>query len=159
VCQLYELHLTGEELSRFKRILHFGKRSLRFLKNRAILLNHTLNRFINRKSKSNVKPDVETLQPGDEARVKSKEEILKTLDGWRRYTGCRFMDEMWQYCGGTYQVYKKVDYMLDETTMKMKRCTNMVILDGLICNGSWPFKKCDRSCFFFWRTEWLEKVK
>jgi hypothetical protein len=34
----------------------------------------------------------------------------------------------------------------------------VAILDGVICNGTEDFGPCDRSCFFFWREEWLEKV-
>jgi hypothetical protein len=159
MCQLNELNLMGEEASPFEKGLHFGKRILRFLRNRMVLLNYTLNRRILKKDGMVVKPAAETFHPGDKVRVKSKKEISRTLDGWKRYKGCRFMDEMWRYCGGTYKVYKKVNTMLDEKTMKMRRCTHVYILEGLICEGSWPFKQCDRSCFYFWRAEWLEKVK
>ena len=100
----------------------------------------------------------QVLKPGDVVRVRSKQEILSTLDGWRRYRGCRFMEEMWKYCGGEYRVLKRVNHILDEKNVKLRRCKDMVILDGLICGGSWPFKECDRSCYFFWKEAWLEKV-
>ena len=159
MCQLYELHLMSKGLSPFEKGVYFGKRILRFLRNRFILLNYTLKRLIYKKNKSNSKPALKIFEPGDTVRVKLKSEIMKTLDGWRRTRGCRFMDEMWKYCGSTHRVYKKVNYMLDEKTMKMRRSTHMYILEGLVCEGSWPFKNCDRSCFFFWRAEWLEKIK
>jgi hypothetical protein len=27
-----------------------------------------------------------------------------------------------------------------------------------MCQGTKDFGRCDRSCFFFWREEWLEKL-
>jgi len=158
MCQLSELNQIGEEFSLFRKGLHFAKRTVRFLRNRMVLLHYTLICRITKKDKSAMKIFAEALKPGDRVRVKSKKEISKTLDGWKRYKGCRFMGEMWKYCGSTHTVFKKVNRMLDERTMRMKRCTNTYILDGLICDGSWPFTQCDRSCFYFWRSEWLEKI-
>ena len=159
MCQLSELNRMGEEFPLFKRGLHFGMRGVRFLRNRIVLFHYALTKRKNKRSKSAVGPAAENLKPGDRVRIKSREEISKTLDGWKRYKGCRFMDEMWKYCSSTHTVFKRVNQMLDERTMRMKRCTNVYILDGLVCDGSWPFTKCDRSCFYFWRSEWLEKLE
>ena len=35
---------------------------------------------------------------------------------------------------------------------------DIVILDGVICEGTKDFGICDRACFYFWRVEWLEKI-
>jgi hypothetical protein len=98
------------------------------------------------------------VQPGDWVRVRSREEILSTLDEKKRFQGCLFMDNMWQYCGGEYRVLKRVNHMLDEREIKMKKSKDIVISDGLICHGCWPYNECDRSCYLLWKGAWLEKI-
>ena len=39
--------------------------------------------------------------------VRSKEEILRTLDKSGRLEGLPFMPQMFQYCGQRFQVYKR----------------------------------------------------
>ena len=68
------------------------------------------------------------------------------------------MQEMLPYCGTNQKVFKRVEGFLDERDYLMKRCNGIVILQGVICNGTRDFAKCDRSCYFFWREEWLEKI-
>ena len=68
---------------------------------------------------------------------------------------------MWRFCGGTYKVFKVVDYFYDEANYQIRKCKDTVLLEGVICSGdtSKAFKqKCDRSCFFFWKTAWLNLV-
>jgi hypothetical protein len=42
----------------------------------------------------------------------------------------------------------------------MLKCRNIVLLENVYCDGSGhpDTRGCDRMCFFFWRTEWLERV-
>jgi hypothetical protein len=159
MCQGCELNRIGKEASVFEKGLHFVKRTMGFFRNRLYLLNSILNGRILKKNKPDTKPALETFHPGEPVRVKSKEEISGTLDEWQHCEGCRFMYEMWKYCGGTFKVYKKVNNFLDERTMKMMKSDHIYLLEGLICEGSWPFTQCDRSCFYFWRAEWLERAK
>lgn len=100
----------------------------------------------------------ENLKPGDIVCVKSNEEIKATLNRWNQLKGCAFMEEMWPYCGTTQRVYKRVEKFLDERDYQMKKCSGIVILQGVICEGTKDFGPCDRSCFLFWREEWLQKV-
>ncbi len=97
------------------------------------------------------------LQPGDTVRVGSKEEIEATLDNWNQLRGCAFMEEMWSYCGSTHRVLKPVRMFLDERDYTVKQCRGIYLLEEAMCNGTRDFGKCDRSCFFFWREEWLVK--
>ena len=97
------------------------------------------------------------LQPGDRVRIRSKEEIRATLDKWNQLRRCSFTEEMWPYCGTTHRVFKRVEKFLDERDYLLKRCKGIVILEGVFCEGTKDFGPCDRSCFFFWREEWLEK--
>jgi hypothetical protein len=91
-------------------------------------------------------------------RVRSREEIQATLNRWNQLRGCTFMEEMWRHCGTIQQVYKRVDRFLDERDYLVKRCKGTVLLEGLICEGTKNFGPCDRSCFYFWKEEWLEKL-
>lgn len=41
----------------------------------------------------------------------------------------------------------------------MKKTRGIVLLEGLMCQGIEGLGACDRSCLFFWREEWLEKIE
>lgn len=98
------------------------------------------------------------LKAGDLVRVRSKEEVEATLNHWRQLKGCTFMEEMEPYCGSTQRVLKPVERFLDERDYRIKNCRGIIILEGLMCQGTERFGTCDRSCFYFWREEWLEKI-
>lgn len=99
------------------------------------------------------------LKPGDFIRVRELEEIRSTLDEAGRLRGCSFMPEMERFCGTKQRVLKCVARFLDERDYRVKQTGGLVILDGVMCEGTAEFGRCDRSCFFFWRQEWLEKVE
>ena len=100
------------------------------------------------------------LKRGDMVRVRSLEEIQRTLDEDGRYQGgMLFIDEMAKYCGGTYRVLKRINKVFDSLAWKMKKSHDIVILDGVFCHGYGQYKECDRTCFFFWKEAWLEKVE
>ena len=101
---------------------------------------------------------VTALRPRDLVRVRSRDEIQATLDRWNRLKGCTFMEEMWPYCGTIQRVYKRVEKFLDERDYLIKRCKGIVLLEGIMCEGTKNFGQCDRSCFYFWKEEWLEKL-
>jgi hypothetical protein len=158
MCQLIEYDLMVENPTIFGSVWQLCKRLARFSKNRIYLIGYRIKTiFWGTKNRAVAAKDPD-FQPGDMVRVRLKAQILPTLDGRKRYEGCRFVDEMWQFCGGTYAVLKSVRQILDERELKVKKLKNVYILDGLICEGSWPFKNCDRSCFYFWKAAWLEKI-
>jgi len=98
------------------------------------------------------------LKAGDLVRVRSREEIEATLNHWRQLRGCTFMPEMVQYCGTTQRVHKAMERFVDERDLRVKRCKGIILLEGVLCQGTADFGRCDRSCFLFWREEWLEKI-
>jgi len=98
------------------------------------------------------------LEAGDIVRVRSKEEIRATLNHWGEAKGCGFMPEMEQFCNTTQTVFKVVRRFIDERDYQAKRVKGIVLLHGVLCQGIAPYGPCDRSCFFFWREEWLEKI-
>lgn len=101
-----------------------------------------------------------TLKEGDFVRVRSKEEIKSTLDHLGKLKGCSFMEnEMAPYCGTVHRVHKSMERFVDERELKVKKCRGLVLLEGVMCQGTTSFGRCDRSCFMFWREEWLEKIE
>jgi hypothetical protein len=91
-------------------------------------------------------------------KVRSREEIQLTLDVWGDLKGCRFLPEMEQYCDTTQRVLKPVERFVDERDYRVKKSKGVVLLEGVICQGTVDFGRCDRSCFFFWREEWLARI-
>lgn len=143
--------ILWQRKNRLKRII---KRRLNFMLN---LLSEVIGK---RKQSENLSNNtaIESLKSGDIVRVKPQEEIQATLNRWNQLKGCAFMEEMWPYCGTTQQIYKRVEKFLDERDYLMKKCNGIVLLKDIICEGTKDFGPCDRSCFIFWREEWLEKI-
>jgi hypothetical protein len=98
------------------------------------------------------------LKAGNLVRVRPREEIEATLNHWRQLKGCTFMPEMVGYCGTTQRVHKVMERFVDERDLRVKRCNGIILLEGVLCEGTADFGRCDRSCFLFWREEWLEKI-
>ena len=99
------------------------------------------------------------LKKGDLVKIRPRKEIEQTLDQNNQFQGCGFMESMWQYCGGTYKVIKRVEIILDPWKSKLRRCRDTVALDGLFCHGDPKISpECDRTCIFYWKEVWLEKV-
>lgn len=159
-CQIHCLERLSLPRELLDNIEHVRTRLKRFLKRR---WTYILKTFRKRKPISgpggNVIPiSQEVLEAGDIVRIRSKEEISGMLDMWNQSQGCAFMEEMWQYCGTVHRVLKRVRKFLDERDYRMKSCKGIVILEGVTCEGTRDFGICDRSCYFFWREEWLEKI-
>ena len=161
-CQIHFLQRIREPLGRLEIFWQFKNRLKRMAKRR---FHYLLNVTWKLKRGGNVTIEKHTISPpiyflpGERVRIKSREEIRRALDNWNEQGGCGFMEEMWSYCGSEQKIFKRVERFLDERDYRVKRCTGIYLLEGLICNGTVDFGPCDRSCFFFWREEWLEKVK
>jgi len=65
---------------------------------------------------------------------------------------------MAEYCGTTQRVLKLMKRFVDERDLRVKKSSGIILLEGVMCKGTADFGSCDRSCFYFWREEWLEKV-
>jgi hypothetical protein len=98
------------------------------------------------------------LQPGDTVRVRTLEEISATLNYWGQVKCCGFMQEMAEFCGTTQKVHKRLERFVDERDLQVKKSNGIVFLENVICRGAKDFGSCDRTCFHFWREEWLEKI-
>ena len=106
-----------------------------------------------------VQAQTEHLQAGDIVRVRSKKEIEETLDSHGKVKGCAYMNAMDPYCDTIQRVLKPMERFVDERELRAKKCKGLVLLEGVMCEGTTEWGRCDRSCFLFWREEWLEKIK
>ncbi len=95
---------------------------------------------------------------GELVRVRPYREIEKTLDPRGFLKGCGFMDGMKPFCGTRQRIFKPVERFLDERDYRVKKCKGIYILEGVLCEGTKAFGRCDRACHFFWREEWLEGI-
>jgi hypothetical protein len=101
------------------------------------------------------------LQPGELVRVKSKKEIMATLDHELKNRGLFFDIEMVPYCNRTFRVLRRVERLIDEKTGKMIDLRNdCIILDGVVCSGLLSRNRvgCPRGIYSFWREAWLRRV-
>lgn len=100
--------------------------------------------------------EAQNLQPGEWVEVRSREEILRTLDQQAKHRGLRFVPEMFDFCGRRFRVLKRVEKICIENTPDVRRIRNTVLLEGGTCTGGGI--GCDRACFHFWREIWLRRV-
>jgi hypothetical protein len=98
------------------------------------------------------------LKRGDKVRVKPYYEIQVTLDEKGCHKGMFFINDMIQYCGRSYRVFKRVNKVFMHRKKKMQKCREVILLEGVFCHGYGSDIDCDRTCFFFWKEAWLEKV-
>jgi hypothetical protein len=107
-------------------------------------------------------PSVELeLQPGEWVEVRSKDEIMRTLNPKARNRGLLFDVEMLPFCGRTYRVLTRVERLIDERTGKMAMPRNpCVILEGVTCGGCLSRDRlfCPRSIYPYWHEIWLKRV-
>jgi hypothetical protein len=98
------------------------------------------------------------LQPGELVQVRSKEEIVATLDKNNRNRGLLFDSEMLPYCGGIYRVVRRVNQIVDEKTGKMIYMKNpCIVLEGVVCKSDFH-RLCPRAISSYWRENWLKRV-
>jgi hypothetical protein len=90
-------------------------------------------------------------------RVKSKEQILATLDRKGRNRGLSFDSEMLKYCGQRARVLRRVDHIIEEPTGRMLHLPgDCIVLEGVICAADYH-QYCPRSIYPYWREIWLER--
>jgi hypothetical protein len=98
------------------------------------------------------------LRPGDLVRIKSKAEIVATLDKTNRNRGLSFDGEMSNYCGRTARVRARVNRLIEESNGEMIDIqSDCIILEGVVCGGDYH-RFCPRAIYPYWREIWLEKI-
>jgi hypothetical protein len=98
------------------------------------------------------------LQPGELVRIKSKEEILPTLDRTLRNRGLGFDEEISEHCGKIARVRARAERVVDEKSGRLLTMKNpCIVLDDIVCEGGYS-QNCPRRFYSFWREIWLERV-
>jgi hypothetical protein len=99
------------------------------------------------------------LVPGELVRIKSREEIMDTLDTNLLNRGMGFDAEMSRFCGRTARVKARANRCVDERTGRMLTMKNpCIILEDIVCEGAFS-ANCPREFVCWWREIWLERVE
>lgn len=112
--------------------------------------------FGNKKSKPK---DSLGLKAGEWVQVKTRQEIEETLDAHSKHRGLTFTQSMVPFCGGHFQVLRRVDRIILEETGKMRSIKDTVILESVVCDGYTGHGHCPRRQYHFWREAWLERIR
>src|SRR5262245_35048707 len=102
------------------------------------------------------------LNPGELVRIRSKEEIISTLNADKKNRGLSFDIEMARYCGSESKVLARVERIINEKTGAMMRLPNdCIILEGVTCRGDLSHRRlfCPRSIYPYWREVWLKRIE
>jgi hypothetical protein len=142
----FRRHLSLNTRRKLKKSLHLN-----------ILWQGVKNQPGNMPQEMRFKGELLGLQAGEWVRVRPEEQIRSTLDEAGKLKGCSFLNVMLPYCGTRQKVFKPVTRFVDERNYKIKTPHGIVLLEGVMCTGTEFYGKCDRSCLFFWREEWLER--
>src|SRR5262249_17516442 len=98
------------------------------------------------------------LSVGDWVEIRSKEEILNTLDQQGQLDGLPFMPEMFRFCGRRVKVFKRAHKTCDTVNETGgRRLANAVHLDTR-CDGQ-AHGGCQAACLFFWKLAWIKPVE
>jgi len=98
------------------------------------------------------------LKAGELVEVRSKEEILSTLDQNGCLDGLPFMPEMFEFCGRQMRVYKRAHKTCDTINNSGgRRVANAVHLEGSRCDGQ-AHGGCQAECLIFWKEVWLKRA-
>lgn len=107
-----------------------------------------------------------SLKPGEVVRVKSRAQIVATLDQQNRNRGMGICCEMTRCCGREAKVRYRVDRLIDERTGTMRELSDTVVLQNIrnderlneecLCYGQ--LGDCPRGELMYWREIWLERV-
>jgi hypothetical protein len=97
------------------------------------------------------------LKAGEWVEVRSRAEILATLDAKGSLDGMPFMPEMLRYCGQRLRVFKRAHKTCDTAKKTGGRSVpDTVHLDAVRCDGS-GHGGCQAGCMIFWKSAWLRR--
>jgi hypothetical protein len=99
-----------------------------------------------------------SLHTQDWVEVRSKAEILRTLDSGGRLDNMPFMPEMFAYCGKKFRIHKSAHKSCDTINpLSSRSIANAVLLEGVRCSGA-AHGGCQAACSIFWKEAWLKPV-
>lgn len=91
---------------------------------------------------------------GQLVEVRSRGEILATLDREGKLEGLPFMREMDQYCGGRFRVLRRVRRVYLDVRYYSARISDTVLLEDVRCDGT-AHGGCQMGCLALWKEAWL----
>lgn len=96
------------------------------------------------------------MRAGEWVQVKSKAEILRSLDKSGRLENLPFMPQMFEYCGRRFKIYKRAHKTCDTVSPRPsgRHLSKSVHLD-LRCDGR-AYGGCQTACLLFWKEAWLK---
>src|SRR6266568_9336293 len=99
------------------------------------------------------------LKAGEWVEVRSREEVLATLDERGCLENVPFMPEMFESCGQKFRVSKRADKTCDpaHNPWTIRRMTDAVHLEGARCDGA-RHGGCQAGCLIFWKEAWLKRA-
>jgi hypothetical protein len=98
------------------------------------------------------------LRAGEWVQVRTKEEVLSTLDATGRLDELPFMPEMLQYCGMKMRVSKRAHKTCDPALgIGGRKMAGAVHLENVRCDGS-AHDGCEAGCLIFWKEAWLKRI-
>ncbi|WP_405242463.1 hypothetical protein [Lentisalinibacter salinarum] len=98
------------------------------------------------------------LKAGDLVRVRTREEILSTLDANGCLDGMPVMPEMLQLCGKMLRVAARAHKTCDTVNNTGGVWVDDAVhLEGARCDGS-SHDGCQAACLIFWKSAWIERV-
>jgi hypothetical protein len=95
------------------------------------------------------------MRANDWVEVRSKDEILATLDKDGRLDGMPFMPQMFKYCGKRFKVYKSAHKACDPVYSMSNRSLADAVHLTLRCDGQ-AYGGCQAGCLLFWKEAWLK---
>jgi hypothetical protein len=102
------------------------------------------------------------LQAGELVQVRSKDEIMQTLNKDFRNRGLSFDVEMVPYCeNGNYRVLRRVEKIINEKSGHMMVLPNpCIVMDGVVCSGNYSLNRmfCPRAIYPYFREIWLKRA-
>jgi hypothetical protein len=99
------------------------------------------------------------LLPGDTVEIRSKPEIMATLNPvTSNNAGLWFDPEMVPVCGQRARIERKVEQIIDESTGRMRKLRDCYVLEDVVCTGFFR-KFCQRAVPMYWRSAWLRRVE
>jgi hypothetical protein len=102
-----------------------------------------------------MKMETQNFTVGDWVEVRSKEEILRTLDNKGQLDGMPFMPEMFAFCGQRFRVYKRAHKTCDTVFPVRGRRVHQAVHLETRCDGQ-GHGGCDAGCLIFWKEAWLK---
>lgn len=95
---------------------------------------------------------------GELVEIRSRAEILATLDSRGELDSLPFMPEMEHLCGRQARVHRRVNKIFDWITSSgLRRMQDTVILEGLRCDGGYH-EGCQADCPILWKEAWLRRA-